>query len=267
MRLCGRGIVHHIIQREIRMSVKLSLKAPLSPSIQLFCDYQWLVRKVLNQHFRSLDHMREDLTQEGYLALWKAARMYTDEKGTFINYAYMAIRREMAWHVNRQYASTCVAVNREREIHNIARFKTYFTGRNGREPSLEEIAEFFETTVTRIEGLLRLEAMQYPRSLDEALTEDEGGSLKEVLRDEDSLTFLQQVEAKIIAGKSREIIRKFVPGNTRRNLTIFNLRYAPSPCDTTMTLAEVGGRLGLTRERVRQLEKAMCETIREKLCS
>lgn len=267
MRPCGRGILHHINQRESRMNVKMSLETPLPPSIQMFCDHKWLVGKVLSQHFRALDYMREDLMQEGYLALWKAARRYTDEKGTFVNYAYMAIRREMAWHVNRQYASTCVAVNREREIHNIARFKTYFSGRTGRQPTMEEIADFFETSVKRIEGLLRLEAMQYPRSLDEALTEDEGYTLRELLSDESSLSFLQKVEVGMIVMKSREIIRKFVPGNTNRNLTIFNLRYAPAPSDAAMTLAEVGGRLGLTRERVRQLEKTMCQTIRDKLCS
>ncbi len=233
---------------------------------ELFEKYQWVVHRLWRRYFSTLLEMKQDLLQEGFLALWNAARQYNPQKGKFSGYAMSAVRRGMQWYVNRQAKGIYIPEHKARRIYDIRKFEHYFRGKHQRNPGCDEIARFFDMPTVKIDTLLTLR-LQKTETLDEPIDDDHRETRCDTIRDERFLPSTERVDAELLLKRIMKVIADDVPGNTERNSKIFMMRMGLTRLGAEMSLSEVGKELGVTRERIRQLEKTMMDSIREKIAS
>jgi RNA polymerase primary sigma factor len=232
----------------------------------LFEKHRWIVHRLWRRYFRTLTELKMDLLQEGFLALWTAALQYEPAKGKFSGYAACAVRRGMQWYINRQSKSICLPENKVRKLYDVGKFEHYFRGKHGRLPNHQEIARFFDTTVPAIEQLKGMRTQQL-ESLNEPVGDDAHTPRGDTVRDDRFVPSLERLEAERLYARSLEVIGRDVSGDVARNYRIFEMRMGFTGRGGDMTLEEVARALGVTRERIRQLEKKILGSIRERLAS
>jgi RNA polymerase primary sigma factor len=126
---------------------------------------------------------------------------------------------------------------------------------HGREPSPDEIADRLKLPVSKVR--LLLDAQKTPYSLEMKIGEDEGTELGDILRDQR----VQTPEDSALEGDlSNEVERALAPLSDREK-EVLRLRYGLG-ADREYTLEEIGKRLAVTRERVRQIESRALQKLR-----
>lgn len=193
-----------------------------------------------------------DLINEGNLGLIRAAHKFDETKGIkFISYAVWWIRQAILQALAEQSRIVRVPLNRAGTLHRIGRRSSALQQELGREPTVDEIAEGMD--ISKDEVAKTLSISQSHLSLDAPLTPGEDNKLLDYLPDTqnpgpDDKTFERALSESIevVLGSLRE-----------REAKILRL-YFGLDNQEAMTLEEIGGLLGITRERVRQIkEKAL----------
>jgi RNA polymerase primary sigma factor len=193
-----------------------------------------------------------DLINEGNLGLIRAAHKFDETKGIkFISYAVWWIRQAILQALAEQGRIVRVPLNRAGTLHRITRRSSALLQELGREPTPAEIAEGMDIGIEEVQKTLSIS--QNHLSLDAPLTPGEDNRLLDYLPDTqnagpDAETFehalTQSIEEVLTTLKEREA----------RILRLYFGLDEPEP----LTLEEIGMRLGITRERVRQIkEKAL----------
>jgi len=193
-----------------------------------------------------------DLINEGNLGLIRAAHKFDETKGIkFISYAVWWIRQAILQALAEQGRIVRVPLNRAGTLHRITRRSSALLQELGREPTPAEIAEGMDIEIEEVQKTLSIS--QNHLSLDAPLTPGEDNRLLDYLPDTqnagpDAETFehalTQSIEEVLTTLKEREA----------RILRLYFGLDEPEP----LTLEEIGTRLGITRERVRQIkEKAL----------
>jgi RNA polymerase primary sigma factor len=193
-----------------------------------------------------------DLINEGNLGLIRAAHKFDETKGIkFISYAVWWIRQAILQALAEQSRIVRVPLNRAGTLHRISRRSSALEQELGRQPTAAEVAEGMDIEVAEVEKTLSIS--QNHVSLDAPLTPGEENRLLDYLPDTqnpgpDAETFEHALTQSI-----EEVLRSL----KEREAMILRLYFGldgPEP----MTLEEIGSRLGITRERVRQIkEKAL----------
>ena len=199
-----------------------------------------------------------DLIEEGNLGLLQAARKFRADRGTrFSTYATWWIRQAMARALANQARTIRLPVHVEQLVARYVKMREAMTQELGRVPTLAEVADRMKRPVDEIE---HLEAVrQQPVSFDAPVGTGEG-TLKDFVQDRTAvpagrLMGLLQERAEL-AGVLADL-----PDNERR---VVQLRFGLDGAEP-MTLEEIGRRLGVTRERVRQIESAALKRLRRLL--
>ncbi|MFN2400697.1 MAG: RNA polymerase sigma factor RpoD/SigA [Gemmatimonadaceae bacterium] len=193
-----------------------------------------------------------DLINEGNLGLIRAAHKFDETKGIkFISYAVWWIRQAILQALAEQSRIVRVPLNRAGTLHRIGKRANTLQHELGREPTHEEIAE--EMDITEEEVARTISIAQTHLSLDAPMNPGEDNRLLDYLPDNmnpppDELTF----------GKAlTESIEEALSSLKEREARILRLYFGLDDQEP-MTLEEIGDRLGITRERVRQIkEKAL----------
>jgi RNA polymerase sigma factor (sigma-70 family) len=201
-----------------------------------------------------------DLIEEGNLGLLQAARKFRADRGTrFSTYATWWIRQAMVRALANQARMIRLPVHVEQLVARYVKMREAMTQELGRVPTLAEVAARMKRPVDEIE---HLEAVrQQPVSFDAPVGTGEG-TLKDFVQDRTAapagrLVGLFQERAEL-AGVLADL-----PDNER---TVVRLRFGLDGAEA-MTLEEIGRRLGLTRERVRQIEAAALKRLRRLLAA
>ncbi|MGI6313835.1 MAG: sigma-70 family RNA polymerase sigma factor [Candidatus Cryptobacteroides sp.] len=192
-----------------------------------------------------------DLINEGNLGLIKAAEKFDETRGfKFISYAVWWIRQSILQALAEQSRIVRLPLNQVGSLNKINKALGRFEQEHERQPSTEELSEMIDLPQEKIADTLRVSGRHV--SVDAPFVEGEDNSLLDVLPNEDSpmadkgltnesLSIEIDRALQILTPREREIIRSF-----------FGIA-----CQE-MTLEEIGERLDLTRERVRQIkEKAI----------
>jgi RNA polymerase primary sigma factor len=197
-----------------------------------------------------------DLIQEGNIGLIRAANKFNYRLGNkFSTYATWWIRQAVTRAIADQSRTIRVPVHMGDQINRLLRASHRLTQELGREPTSEELAQALEVPTHKAEEMLR--ATQIPLSL-EMPSDDEGDSeLGDFIEDEDSLAPDEEVTAAML----RELVRYILQDLPPREARILQLRYGLVDGET-YTLEEVGRKLGVTRERVRQIEAQALRKLR-----
>jgi RNA polymerase primary sigma factor len=197
-----------------------------------------------------------DLIQEGNIGLIRAANKFNYQLGhKFSTYATWWIRQAVTRAIADQSRTIRVPVHMGDQINKLLRTSHWLTQELGREPTSEELANAMDIPTRKAEEMLRV--ARRPLSL-EMPTDDEGESeLGDFIEDEDSAAPDEEVTSSMLRELLQDILQDLPP----REVRILQLRYGLVDGET-YTLEEVGKKLGVTRERVRQIEAQALSRLR-----
>jgi RNA polymerase primary sigma factor len=192
-----------------------------------------------------------DLINEGNLGLMEAAKRFDPGRNVrFISYAVWWIRQAIIHALTQHSRIYHIPQKLSDQILLMKRKAALLKADLGREPTREEIAKAMGITVEDIEDLEMMNEKDISLS---AKYEDDDLEVGERISDEIS----PSVELQIVKTSVQDQVREIIEELDEKEATVLKLRFGLDN-DQPQTLQEIGDRLGLTRERIRQIEqKAM----------
>ena len=197
-----------------------------------------------------------DLIQEGNLGLMKAVDKFEYRRGyKFSTYATWWVRQSVTRAVADFGNTIRIPVHMTESYNKIRRHKQQFLQQNGRQPTEHELAELADLPLAKVQ--LLTQAMRGVESIDAPIGDDEDATKLDFVRgdehDDPSRAFQDRSMV--------DCIKKSLDELAPREAQVLRLRYGIGT-NKDHTLEEVGQALGLTRERVRQIESAAIRKLR-----
>jgi RNA polymerase primary sigma factor len=253
------------IEEELKQSYEEARKTA-DELIKLYKKYEYArnklaegnVRLVISEAKRYMNRGLDfgDLVQEGNLGLLKAIDKYDYKKGfKFSTYATWWIRQAITRAVADHSRTIRIPIHMIETITKINRAQKALLQEKGRQPSIEEIAEYLEMPISRVEKALSV--AKEPLSMDKPIGSDGDTSLGEIIYDESTLSAEEELKIQSLRERLNMALKMLSP----RERKVIELRFGLDG-KKPRTLEEVAQEMNLTRERVRQLEVQALEKLR-----
>ncbi len=194
---------------------------------------------------------RVELLQEGVVGLLRALQRYDPERGVpFWSYAGWWVRQAMQQLVAELTRPVVLSDRALRQLARMRDFHRAYTQQRSQEPTQRQLAEGSELTVEQVANLLACD--QPPRALEEPLDGEDGhlGTFGELLVDPIAEDEYERVLDEIEVAE----LRSLLSGLSERERAVLRARYGLDG-EAERTLREIAGQLGLSAERVRQIEQ------------
>ena len=191
-----------------------------------------------------------DLINEGNVGLIKAAEKFDETRGfKFISYAVWWIRQSILQAIAEQSRIVRLPLNQVGSVNKINKALNKFEQEFERRPSVEEISATTDIPEDKVDDALKANTRHV--SVDAPFSDDDGGSMLDVMADTNAPT----VDNELLMESLREELRKVLSTLKERERLVIKDFYG---IDTPeKTLEEIGATYGLTRERVKIREKAI----------
>lgn len=207
--------------------------------------------------YKGMGISMSDLVNEGNIGMLTAARRFQPDRGVkFITYASWWVRQAILRALAEQARVVRLPMKQVGLLSRIARAVETLTRELSREPRVDEVARRLHIKVSSMETILRV-YRDYV-SLDSPISDDNQSTYLDILRPEDEVS-LEEDFIRLCLHHDMAALLDDLP---ERDAAVLRMRYGFD--EPPMTLEEIGKRLGLTRERVRQIEKGAKEKLRAK---
>jgi RNA polymerase primary sigma factor len=190
----------------------------------------------------------QDLIEEGNIGLIQAAKRFDGSRNIkFITYASWWIRQAIMHALAEQSGTVKLPVKQASNLYKIGKRTESLSQYLEREPTKAEIAEVMDLDIDQIESILR--AYKTHLSLDTPLNDNDKTPYVDLLESPNYIPYDDQIFIASLRDKTEEMLKALSP----REESILRMRFGFG--GDPMTLESIGKTIGLSRERVRQIEE------------